>query len=151
MRNEYYVLILLWFYYFDPILFCIQKCLRWPCKIIYNYIIFIRLNTLYCRSQQPRGLRRRSAAARLLGSWVRIPPGRHRCLSVVSVLCCQVEVSATSWSLVQRSPTDCGASLCCDLENPQEWGGHDPRWVATPHKETIYWRSLLVGLHETQL
>jgi len=24
----------------------------------------------------------------------------HRCLSVVSVVCCQVEVSATSWSLV---------------------------------------------------
>ena len=33
-------------------------------------------------------------------------------LSVVSVVCCQVEVSATSWSLVQRSPTDCAASLC---------------------------------------
>ena len=32
--------------------------------------------------------------------------------------CCvlQVEISATSWSLVQRSPTDCGESLC-DLEN----------------------------------
>ena len=27
------------------------------------------------RSQWPRGLRRRSAAARLLRSWVRIPPG----------------------------------------------------------------------------
>jgi hypothetical protein len=27
-------------------------------------------------------------------------------------VCCQVQVSATSWSLVQRSPTDCGASLC---------------------------------------
>ena len=27
------------------------------------------------RSQWPRGLRRRSAAARLLGLWVRIPPG----------------------------------------------------------------------------
>ena len=27
-----------------------------------------------CRSQWPRGLRRRSAAARLLRSWVRIPP-----------------------------------------------------------------------------
>jgi hypothetical protein len=26
--------------------------------------------------------------------------------------CCQVEVSATSWSLVQRILTDCGASLC---------------------------------------
>ena len=36
----------------------------------------------------------------------------HRCLSVVSIVCCQVEVSATSWSPVQRSPTDCGASLC---------------------------------------
>jgi len=34
------------------------------------------------------------------------------CLSLVSVVCCQVEVSATSWSLVQRSLTKCGASLC---------------------------------------
>jgi hypothetical protein len=31
----------------------------------------------------------------------------------VSVVCCQVEVSATSWSLVQRSPTDCGVSQMC--------------------------------------
>ena len=28
-----------------------------------------------CRSQWPRGLRRRSKTARLLRSWVRIPPG----------------------------------------------------------------------------
>ena len=28
------------------------------------------------------------------------------------VVCCQLEVSATSCSLVQRSPTDCAASLC---------------------------------------
>ena len=33
-------------------------------------------------------------------------PG-HECLCVVSVVCYQLEVSATSWSLVQRSPTDC--------------------------------------------
>ena len=39
----------------------------------------------------------------------------HGCLSIVSVMCCKVEVSATGWSLVQRSPTDCAASLC-DLE-----------------------------------
>ena len=63
-----------------------------------------------CRSQWPRGLRRRSTAARLLRSLVQIPPG-HGCLSLVNAVCCQVEVSATSWSLVQRSPTDCGASL----------------------------------------
>jgi len=31
----------------------------------------------------------------------------------MSVCCeCQVEVSATSWSLVQRIPTDCGVSSC---------------------------------------
>jgi hypothetical protein len=35
----------------------------------------------------------------------------HGYLSVVSFVCFQVEVSATSWSLVQRSPTDCAASL----------------------------------------
>jgi hypothetical protein len=34
----------------------------------------------------------------------------HECLSLLSVVCCQVEVSATSWSLVQRSPTECGVS-----------------------------------------
>ena len=35
----------------------------------------IPLTTNNCRSQWPRGLRRRSAAARLLRLWVRIPPG----------------------------------------------------------------------------
>jgi hypothetical protein len=40
------------------------------------------------------------------------PAGGHGYLSVVNVVCCQVEVSATSRSLVQRSPTDSGASLC---------------------------------------
>ena len=33
------------------------------------------LSCIWCRSQCPRGLSRRSAAARLLESWVRIPPG----------------------------------------------------------------------------
>jgi hypothetical protein len=37
-------------------------------------------------------------------------------MSVVRVVCCQVEVSATSWSLVQRSPTECGVSKVCDRE-----------------------------------
>jgi len=32
------------------------------------------------------------------------------CLSVVSVMFCQAEVSATGWSLVQRDSADCGAS-----------------------------------------
>jgi hypothetical protein len=33
------------------------------------------------------------------------PTGRHGLLSLVSVVCCQVEASATGRSLVQRSPT----------------------------------------------
>jgi len=57
------------------------------------------------RSQWPRGLRRGSAAARMLGLWFRIPPG-HGCLSVASVVCCQVEIFATGRSLAQRSSTE---------------------------------------------
>ena len=44
--------------------------------------------------------------------------GGHGCLSVVSVVCCQVKVSATDLSSVQRSPTEYGASLC-DQETSQ--------------------------------
>ena len=36
----------------------------------------------------------------------------HACLSFVSVVCYQVEVSALGWPLVQRSPTDCGVYEC---------------------------------------
>jgi hypothetical protein len=43
----------------------------------------------------------------------------HGCLSLISVVCCQVEVSATSWSLVQRSPTDCGVSKMCVITKPR--------------------------------
>jgi hypothetical protein len=34
----------------------------------------------------------------------------HGCLSLVSVVYCQVQVSATGRSLVQRSPSECGVS-----------------------------------------
>jgi hypothetical protein len=65
------------------------------------------------RSQWPCGIRRGFAAARLLGLWVRIPPGGgHGHLSLVNVMYCQVEVSASGWSIVQRSPTECGVSVC---------------------------------------
>jgi hypothetical protein len=76
-------------------------------------IIFVYGEEAESRSQWPRGLRRGFTAARLLGLWIRISRLRHGCLSLVSVVCRQVEVSATSWSLVQRSPTDCGVSKKC--------------------------------------
>jgi hypothetical protein len=61
------------------------------------------------RFKSPRGLRRGSSAVRLLGLWVRIPLG----ISVVSVLCCQIEVPATGRSLVQRSATECCLLIEC--------------------------------------
>jgi hypothetical protein len=47
----------------------------------------------------------------LAGYRVQILPA-HGCLSLVSVVCCQVEVSATGRSLVQKSPTERGLSEC---------------------------------------
>ena len=62
-------------------------------------------------SQWPRVLWRWPAAAHLLVFRVRISLGHgYHCL--VSVMCWQVEVSATGRSLVQRSPTECGVSEC---------------------------------------
>ena len=87
------------------------------------WYLAILLNDV-CRSQWPRSLRRRSAATCLLRSWVRIPWG-HGCMSVVSVVCCQVEVSAMSWWLVQRSPTECGLSSCV-IKTLRERGGQGP-------------------------
>ena len=43
------------------------------CSTRYSY--FTISNMSYCRSQWPRGIKRRSLAARLLRLWVRIPPG----------------------------------------------------------------------------
>jgi hypothetical protein len=44
-----------------------------------------------------------------LGLWIRIPP--KACMSV-NVVCSQLEISASGWSLVQRKPTECSVSVC---------------------------------------
>jgi len=67
------------------------------------------------RSQWPRGLRRRSAAARLLRSWVRIPQW-HGCFSVVSVVCCQVEVSANELITCPEESYRLWCVVVCNLE-----------------------------------
>ena len=71
------------------------------------------------QSQWQRGLRRWSTVARLLGLQVLIP---RMALSLASVVCCQVEVSASGSSLVLRSATECGVSEC-DLETSQRRPG----------------------------
>ena len=52
-----------------------------------------------------------SSLAGIVGS---NPTGGYGCLSVVSVVCCQVEVSASGWSFVQRIPTECAVSSECN-------------------------------------
>ena len=93
-----------------------------PCAITFQldstatgHTQFFPLYHYFRRSVWPPCKRRGSAAARLLVLRVRIPiprGGDHGCLSLVSVLWYQVEVSVTGWSLVQRSPTGCVVSEC---------------------------------------
>jgi len=36
----------------------------------------------------------------------------YLCFFFVSVVCCQVEVSTSGWSLAQKSPTECNVPEC---------------------------------------
>ena len=110
-------------------------------------------------SPRPVPMAARSKDTRLLRMWVRIPPGvggGHGRLSVVSAVCCQVEVSATRWSLVQRSPTDCDASLCV-IKKPREWGGHGPPGGLSRQKKIKTYTTvsatvrLCVGIHSYKI
>ena len=72
------------------------------------YKIFVKIPKTQSRPIPLAARSKASFLACLLVVQVPVPLG-HGCLSVVSVVCCQVEVCAASWSLVQRSLTD---SLC---------------------------------------
>jgi hypothetical protein len=60
-----------------------------PPKVVVLWI-FIALKNPLCRPRYPRGLRRRSAPAWLLGSRVRIPLRAWMFVSCVYMLCCSV-------------------------------------------------------------
>ena len=83
-------------------------------------------NILTCPAQWPSGLRRGPAADRLLRLRVRIPPGVRLPISCECRVCCRVEIPATGRSLVQRSPTMCGAPNWMCLE-PSTSAGLCPR------------------------
>ena len=76
------------------------------------YILFISTS---CRSQWPRGLKRSSAAARLLRLWVRIPPGAWM---FVCCECCVLSGRGLCDELITR-PEESYRLWCvvvCDLE-----------------------------------
>ena len=99
-------------------------------KMHFSFSIYFN-NLSLCWSQWPLGLRRRSTAARLLWSWVRIPPGAW--MSVVSVACCQLitrpEESNRLWCVV-----------VCDLEKQTSWmrRPRPTRRLSRQEKKKIY-------------
>jgi len=70
------------------------------------------------------------AGSNLAGAW----------MSLGSVLCCQVEASATGRSLVQRSLTECSVSV---ISKRQQWGSFGPRMAVEPWKKNIWQTSLV--------
>ena len=75
--------------------------------ILFTKIILSLSNVAYGRSQWSRGLRHGSAAACLLGLWVRIPPGAWM------FACCVLSGRGLCDELITLpgGPTDCGASF----------------------------------------
>jgi hypothetical protein len=73
--------------------------------------VIMKLNTLKCSG--PNGHAGEGVDLGARGSTEREIESRrrHGCLSLVGVLCCGEEVSATSWSLVQKSHIKCRVSL----------------------------------------
>jgi hypothetical protein len=61
----------------------------------------------------------------------------HGYLCLLSVVCCHVEVSASGWSLVQRSPTECGVCLSV-IATPRQWGGPGPLGALAPWKKKTW-------------
>ena len=107
---------------------------RWPSLLTY-------VMNPNCRSQRPRGLRRRSAAARLLRLWVRIPPGAWM---FVCCECCVLSGRGLCDGLITRREESyqLWCVVVCDLEKPQEWGGYSPRFgLQAPWKKKRknYW------------
>ena len=86
----------------------------WLLKRVHSH--YLQVIGYIRRSQWPRGLRRRCAAARLLRSWVRIPPGAWM---FVCCECCVLLGRGLCEGLITR-PEESYRLRCvvvCDLEN----------------------------------
>ena len=96
-------------------LLCNRKMNLYMCVCVYTYIIFAHIFINVCLSQWPRGLMRRSAAARPLRSWVRIPP---EAWMFVCCECCVLSGRGLCDELITH-PEDSYRLCCvvvCDLE-----------------------------------
>jgi len=99
---------------YKAIYFLFQKLLNYflvitkPYIYIYIYIYVRYSDTFY----DPRGRAVYVVGLRPLACWYcGFEPCRdHWCPSLLFVVCCQVEISVSGWSLDQRSPTECVVS-----------------------------------------
>ena len=99
------------------------------------------------RSQWPRGLNCRSAAARLLRLWVRIPPMAW--IFVVSVVCCQVQRSLRRADHSSRGILPLWCFVVCDLETsrmrrPWPTGGCGAKNKPTCQMQPGYSRGIIL-------
>jgi len=110
-----------------------QSCRRKSAHLLV-YIMRLYYNTR--RSQWPRGLRRRSAAARLLRSWVLIPQGAW---IFVCCECCVLSGRCLCDELITRLEKSyrIWCVVVCDLETSR-MRSYDPRWRAAPQKKMQY-------------
>ena len=84
-------------------------------RFLSEHFSFLLIIAFHCRSQWPRGLRRRSAAARLLKLWVRLP---SEAWMSVCCECCVLSVRGLCDGLITR-PEKSYRLWCvveCDLE-----------------------------------
>jgi len=92
----------------------------------------------YSRSQWPRGLRRRCVAARLLRSWVRIPPGAWM---FVCCECCVLSDRGLCDELITR-PEESYRLRCvvvCDLETSRMRRPWPALGRSATKKQGCYW------------
>ena len=68
-------------------------------------------------------------------------------------VCCECCVlSATSWSLVQRSPTECDVSKKCDRVSSKNEAALAPKGLSSYWKKIVVMEDLLshLSIHSTQ-
>jgi len=116
-----------------------------PIITLMIFFVIWKCNYYVCRSQWPRGLRRKSLAARLLRLWVRIPPGAW---IFVCCECCMLSGRGLCDGLIIRSEESyrMWRVVVCDQETSQArrlkpatglWKYNPPTGVVAPGEKKL--------------
>ena len=114
------------------------------CNITLLYIHLLNANTSHIRAVWGEGLL--PSVCWVCGFESRRGLGR---VYLVNVVCCQTELSAWAWSLIQGSPTDCGVSECDRESSLMRWPY--PTGGLLCHKKNPHTYSRIVGQSQWKL